>query len=276
MDTLHRRNSLGYIIGRRTRSSGPEIVWGRSSDGSLIHITEAQSGAVDSIRCECGEPLIAKKGHRLAHHFAHASGSRSMCKVARISAVASFVTQTVRNGKVRLPILKGAFRYVALENVSVDTFGESIGYISSLAGHPDRSLTIFVKLTRGQSIPSVQQVEEGGESSFVIDLSKFTNGSDELLRAAILRSAQRFWLFNRAWPSAVEDEARFNRGIVGRIREQLPPLSRSPLRGASLTLPGSPPGNDKPPISDVEWQTLPASELRRRLFGNKYERRQRQ
>ena len=44
-------------------------------DGKAVHISEVESGLKCGCVCPaCGEKLVAKKGDRVAHHFAHYSG----------------------------------------------------------------------------------------------------------------------------------------------------------------------------------------------------------
>lgn len=268
--TLHKRNSLGYVIGRKTPSSGPEIVWGRSSDGSRVHIDDAHSGAVDMIRCDCGEFLIAKKGDQLAHHFAHAYGSRKKCGEAHIYAVANFAAEAMVQGKTRLPILDNEFRYVVFSQVCPEIYRQNILVRCQLLGKKNRSVSVFVQMTPRQTIPDTGEAEARGESAFVIDLSKFRNATDELLRAAILRLADRTWIYNQVRPDAVREETLWRKGIPSRIRMQLPSrLAPSPQTSDSRKYKSS---LLKSLISETEWNTLPPSELRRRLFGDKYER----
>lgn len=43
-------------------------------DNSLVHISEVESGLQCGCKCPaCGETLIARKGDKVIHHFAHKS-----------------------------------------------------------------------------------------------------------------------------------------------------------------------------------------------------------
>ena len=45
-------------------------------DGKVIHISAVESGLSCGCTCPaCGESLVAKKGQKMMHHFAHKSGS---------------------------------------------------------------------------------------------------------------------------------------------------------------------------------------------------------
>lgn len=110
----HDRNSLGYIIGRQAWSSEPQIVWGRAWDGSRVHIESARSSAIDKLRCECDEFLVAKKGQQRAHHFAHQSGAQTACRAAKLSATSHFVIGALSKTSIRLPILNERFRFVGI------------------------------------------------------------------------------------------------------------------------------------------------------------------
>lgn len=270
MEIQHKRNSLGYLIGRKASSSGPEIVWGRAADGSRLHIDDATSGSIDMAQCECGELLVAKKGDQLAHHFAHASGSRTVCKRARIGAVTHFVADAILRGPVRLPILNDAFRYVAFGRAEGDGNDGHIVIRGFLDQEHSRSVSIFLKMTPRQPLPSAEEAEERGDSAFTIDLASYRNGTDDLLHAAILRTADRSWIVNKVRPSAVQDEARWRKGIPSYIRQQLP--KRPEATSQWSISPGSRPARSSALISEEEWNTLSPRELRLRLFGNKYDR----
>lgn len=50
---------------------------------ALVHISEATSGRQSDCLCPgCGEPLIARKGIKLAHHFAHDGGTNCSVETA--------------------------------------------------------------------------------------------------------------------------------------------------------------------------------------------------
>jgi len=52
------------------------LTYGQDEHNALLHIADAQSGNACGLRCPfCGEPLTARKGTVLAHHFAHQSNS---------------------------------------------------------------------------------------------------------------------------------------------------------------------------------------------------------
>ncbi len=48
------------------------LTYGRNHDSQLIHISEAEPGLNCGLTCPfCGEPLLARRGQVVAHHFAH-------------------------------------------------------------------------------------------------------------------------------------------------------------------------------------------------------------
>ena len=52
-----------------------KLIFARADSGRLVHIGEISSGPGSRFTCdECGETLIAKKGKKNQHHFAHQSG----------------------------------------------------------------------------------------------------------------------------------------------------------------------------------------------------------
>ncbi|MFA6029154.1 MAG: competence protein CoiA family protein [Elusimicrobiota bacterium] len=60
-------------------------------EGKLIHISEVASGKQPDCKCPgCGEPLVARKGNIVRHHFSHESGG-SRCGEGAIHAAAKLL-----------------------------------------------------------------------------------------------------------------------------------------------------------------------------------------
>jgi hypothetical protein len=99
-------------------------------------------------------------------------------------------------------------------------------------------------------------------SVIAIHLAPHRNLTDEQIAMAIRSGASRHWLYNAKFPeTAIGPSAKEGAGraeLRARINK-----SRIDLSGASDT---------KSIITDDEWKLLGPEELRRRLFGDKYER----
>lgn len=72
--------------------------------GQLVHISEVESGKHDDCLCAgCGEGLVARKGEKVSHHFAHGpdsncKGETVLHKVAKLIA-AEKIENCVREGR---------------------------------------------------------------------------------------------------------------------------------------------------------------------------------
>ncbi len=82
----------------------PQIVYGKLID-EIVHIEDVDRGRACECTClECGRPLVAKKGEKLSHHFAHDTDDVS-CNPSPESLVHSYAKQQV--GKLQELILPG-------------------------------------------------------------------------------------------------------------------------------------------------------------------------
>lgn len=216
------RNSIGYSIGQG-RSDGPRIVWGLESDGSRVWIGDAAPGASGGLNCECGSPLVAKRGDQRAHHFAHLAGSNTACDQATNVAAATFIAHALTGSAFRLPILRSRFSFVRFDAVEIENVEGWIclsGFCG--VGGSERNAKLVFKLRPKQCLPELGTLLRGGHSAILIDLSPCRHQSDEGLRAAILRLADRRWLHNDRHPNAVAEEAAWRKTAQDRVRSQLP------------------------------------------------------
>ena len=78
-----------------TFASG-SILYGRGPDGELRHIEDVERGEACNCVCpdpSCGQTLIARKGTKRAHHFAHKRGTCEWAVEYVVSAVAERVVR---------------------------------------------------------------------------------------------------------------------------------------------------------------------------------------
>lgn len=206
------RNSIGYVIDA-TRRDEAMIVFGRDSSGNLVGIDEAERGAAQGLRCECGTNLVAKKGEVLEHHFAHKAGEDRSCAVATRAALIRFISDTLLDGgEIELPFTDGrlgsakVFSLEELPNEQVPTL--------KIDAQRDRQLIVVFKIKR-QKLDR-DRYKQQGISAIAVDLSKARNGSDDRIREAILSRSPREWLFRHTRP---EEKA----GDLKRLRSALFP-----------------------------------------------------
>ena len=83
-----------------------KLTYGEDSNGRLVHVNDVPSGLACDCTCpECGARLIARKGKKNQHHFAHANGAD--CEGARMTALHMLAQQIVQEEKkIRKPWFK--------------------------------------------------------------------------------------------------------------------------------------------------------------------------
>ena len=264
--TVH-RNSLGFVVSdsRQSRGdSGAKIVWGRREDGTRVSIEDAKRGGAEHLKCECGADLVARKGETNAHHFAHASGGARACRQAQLAAMCSFAVAAL-SGKadVRLPDVNGRTRSIGFDTVTGEVFGELAGVRAAASKiETRREVAIVFMLKHRQPLPDVAEFEASGLSVIAINLAPHRNLTDEQIATAIRSGASRRWLYNARFPKATTDPS----AKEGAGRAEL----RARINKSHIDLSG--PSRIKSNITDEEWTSLGPEELRRRLFGDKYER----
>ena len=75
-----------------------KLTYGEDSNGRLVHVNDVPSGLACDCTCpECGALLIARKGKKNQHHFAHANGAD--CSGARMTALHMLAQQIIQEEK---------------------------------------------------------------------------------------------------------------------------------------------------------------------------------
>jgi len=81
------RNPLGYADHQPFTGFSDELVYGIKRDGGTAHISEVVRGLRCDCRCPaCDQVLVAKKGLKQLHHFAHYNKGISCSHVAETNA----------------------------------------------------------------------------------------------------------------------------------------------------------------------------------------------
>ena len=83
-----------------------KLTYGKKQDGLLVHVDDVLRGMACNCTCPgCGAPLIARKGEKKQHHFAHANGAD--CAGARMTALHTLAQQIIQDErKIRTPRFK--------------------------------------------------------------------------------------------------------------------------------------------------------------------------
>lgn len=87
-----------------------KLTYGKDSKGRLVHVDDVPSGLVCDCTCpECGDLLIARKGKKNQHHFAHTNGAD--CASARMTALHMLAQQIIQDErKIRTPRFKDYYK----------------------------------------------------------------------------------------------------------------------------------------------------------------------
>lgn len=179
-------------------------------DGNPVHISEVERGLACGCVCPvCGEPLIAKKGTKMMHHFSHVSGSECehgyetslhiaaktiLSKAQRIvlptvyaefETPTSYCTRHITDGPVELHIDR-----VELEK-RVDSIAPDIIVYSK-----NRPLLVEIFVTHKADDVKISKIKKLGLSAIEIDLHRI-NSSSKCLEDILVGNVQnKRWLNN--------------------------------------------------------------------------------
>lgn len=180
--------------------------------GRLIDITEAASGLACDCRCPgCGAVVVARKGKRRAHHFAHARGA--VCANALESALHRLAKEILeKERKIRLPAV-GVTGHPEWR-LGATSFAYQRVYVEKrLRGlRPDllvegggRPLLVEVAVTHRSGWDKVRQLHRQNLAAVEVDLGRWVRereaGGLPVTREAVRRVlvegvACKSWLFH--------------------------------------------------------------------------------
>ena len=166
---------------------GGSILYGRGPDGDLRHIEEVERGEACNCVCPdptCGQTLIARKGPKRAHHFAHKRGTCEWAVEYVISAVAERVVREA--GAMVFPKLTYRNALADDEEELSPSRRMRIASVSlvqeSGRGNPDllvacsdksgavREFLVVICLVHGLSKKSQEAIRTAGRDVFAVDL----------------------------------------------------------------------------------------------------------
>jgi hypothetical protein len=170
-----------------------KIPFGQDASGAVVSIDAVVRGLdCKCFCCSCGAALVARKGEKNQHHFAHYSESLR-CVEARETALHKFAKSIIcETLELRLPDgldlgdMQSAEREQWLDGIRPDVlvqFAEPI------------AVEIFV----AHRVPTekIQKLVSRKLATLEIDLSGYRDGdrTEQEWRELVLRTARRFWLF---------------------------------------------------------------------------------
>lgn len=180
-------------------------------DNSIVSISEVESGLKCGCVCPaCGEQLVAKKGKKRTHHFAHYSGKNcsygyeSSLHLAAKDILSKARKMTIPSVYVHFPDsykkdeLISKAKEIEIESVELErSFGSIVPDVVVYAGGKPFFVEIFV--THCIDDNKLEKLRESQISTIEIDLSKKTSimSVDELTKILIGDSDEKQWKYNR-------------------------------------------------------------------------------
>jgi hypothetical protein len=200
-------NRFGQADHRPFGALGLELVYGRRPDGTLAHVSETPSGLACECVCPaCGRRLVARRGAKTAHHFAHL-GQGGACAAAGETNAHIWAKRVLeRTRRILLPAIEAedAGRKLVSRRASFFAFDEvrleqRMGEIvpDVVLRAKTRELIVEVWVTHRCDDLKIAKIRERGLSAIEVDLSRFRACDDEqAVERALLSAAPRTWIFN--------------------------------------------------------------------------------
>ena len=180
-------------------------------ENSIVSISDVESGLKCGCICPaCGEQLVAKKGKKRTHHFAHYSGKtcsygyESSLHLAAKDILSKARKMTVPSVYVHFPdsykkdVLISKAREIEIDSVELEKqFGSIIPDVVVHAG--GKTFFIEVYVTHCIDEVKLEKLRESQISTIEIDLSKKTStiSVDELTKILLDDSDEKQWKYNR-------------------------------------------------------------------------------
>lgn len=201
-------NPFGYKDHRPFLGFSDELIYGVAEDGRHIHITEAERGLKCQCRCPaCDRVVLAKKGKKLAHHFAHSTKGAACSHVAETNAHiwAKEVLEQEKNLNIpaiyaehdgRREIVSAAKTYEFAHARLEKRLGTIVPDVV-LVTDGGAQLIVEVRVTHACEDAKLETLRRENLSAIEIDLRKYRLSTDrEAIEDALLKTAPRDWLNN--------------------------------------------------------------------------------
>lgn len=186
-------------------------------DGAMTSVSDVPSGLACECTCPCCERrLVARKGKRKAHHFAHqASRSDTSCNYAAETILHQFAKLVIdEERRIGIPptVIQDEYgplqvadaKTVTLDKVALERrFRDIVPDVACWSG--DRMLLVEFFVTNKCSDRKIEKLKAMGLSVMEVDLSKYRHYTLNMLRQVILTEAPRIMLVNRYSDSAISE-----------------------------------------------------------------------
>lgn len=191
---------------------GVQLVWGQRCDGELMHISDAARGTKCGCVCPaCELALVAKKGPKLAEHFAHQGGKA--CVGVRETNAHAWAKKVLEVRKeIFLPPVIGTAAGQRLQTHAGRLYRFASARLEKRAGSiiPDvvlvdangRELIVEILVTHACDEVKIAKIREQGTPALEIDMGMFRKAeSEEIIVSALIGAnplgrAPREWLHN--------------------------------------------------------------------------------
>ena len=210
--------------------SAVKIPFGRNADGKMVSIDAVIRGLACQCFCSaCDAPLVARKGEKNQHHFAHYVETEN-CAEARETALHKFAKELICEIPFcfGLPLLNPpALRLPDNLNLGQMQDAQSEQWLDGIRpdvlAQFDEPVAIEIRVAHPVPPEKLQKFVIRKLAALEIDLSPYRNAdkNEDEWRDVILRTAHRFWLFP---PAVVRAE------IERRAREQAEQREREEQR----------------------------------------------
>lgn len=201
-------NPFGFRDHQPFSGLSDELVYGISADGSSIHISQAARGLRCDCRCPaCEQVLVAKKGEKQIHHFAHYNIGTACAHVAETNAhiwakdvlervkCLTIPAVTAEHGgvsKVVSPSQTYRFAHARLEKKLGSIVPDVV-----LITQNGTELIVEVRVTHPCDDIKLEKLRKEGLSAIEIDLRHYrTSANRGEVEQALLSKAPREWLSN--------------------------------------------------------------------------------
>jgi hypothetical protein len=182
-------------------------------DDILVHVSQVPQGLACGCVCaHCRKPLIARKGPKVVHHFAHYKGAE--CAKALETALHLEAKRILADRReIRLPAVEIRLDYgprvipispertFALDDVRLECrTGDIVPDILAHCG--TRPLMIEIRVTHPVDETKLSKIRELGVSTIEIDLSSACRdfSPEGLSNAIVEQTTNKHWLFNaKSW-----------------------------------------------------------------------------
>lgn len=197
------------MSGFACRERRESLVLGQRADGSMAHVSEVESGGRCACVCPgCGAPLVAKKGARIDHHFAHEGTADGMpCRTGPETALHKFAKEVLaRRLHLELPPLTleeggdrwigyGGGRYRFDGAILEQRLGSIVPDVVVRKG--DRDLLVEMAVTHPCGPEKIETIRSLDVAAIEIDLAGLPRDVSRAdLEASILKAAPRRWIHN--------------------------------------------------------------------------------